>query len=264
MATLTQAGITFNTTGGNRTVVATPAAADLIIVFIAMTGVASGLGVTDDNADGHGSYTQINSSLKAASADMLAAFVRADPIRSATSTTWTTSGGGASTGGGLVVSRISGLTLSGPAAVRASGVQSNQAAATPAPAFPQAALTANLCIGAVFNATNPATMTIPASWAAEDNDVGYATPTAGLQTCHRNSGETGTTITWGSASASAFCDLIVELSVAQGNLAVLMPPLPPLKQAVKRKSVFMLGQLWSRKGRLLVPRPGIWTPEAAR
>jgi hypothetical protein len=45
----------------------------------------------------------------------------------------------------------------------------------------------------------------------ERSDGGYATPAAGLETMSRDSGETGTTQTWGSASASAYCSLVLEL-----------------------------------------------------
>jgi hypothetical protein len=222
MATVTFAGDTFTTTAGSKTLTATPAVGDLIVVFVAATGVvtSTSYGVSDNNTDGHGTYLRITTALKATSADGLAAFVRADPIQRAVSTIWTTSGDTASTGGGLAVWRINGLTLTALQAVRQSAVQSNQAAAgTPAPVLGAAALTGNPLVGAIFNATNPATMTPPTSW-TEDADVGYATPTTGLEAVHIASGFTGSTVTWGGTSGSAFCSMVVELSTAAGQTSI--------------------------------------------
>jgi hypothetical protein len=86
------------------------------------------------------------------------------------------------------------------------------AAATPTCVLNSAALTTNALIGAVFNGTNPATMTPRASW-TERADVGYATPTSGLEVMSRDSGETATSIAWGGTSASAFCASVFELDI---------------------------------------------------
>ncbi len=254
-----QGAITFNTTAGSKTVVSTPTLADMIVVIVAATGVASGLGVSDNNPDGHGHYTQIVSSVKNTSADQMAAFVRADPIRSATSTTWTTTGDAASTGGGLYVMRITGGTLAGAAFIRQSGAQNNGAASgTPTVALGTgAALTGNALIAVMWNTTNAAPgITSPTGFVASPGDVNtnYNTPGTGIAGTHANSGITASTITWGSTSASAFSALAFEMSAAQGNLAV-SPEIPPIvaEQSVKRAAFFCLGEKWARRGRLLVP-----------
>lgn len=210
MAAVTLLGsATFTTTSGTKTVTATPAVGDLIIIITAHTGNTSTTAPTDDNNAGR--YTLINTAVKNTSADTMKAWIRNDFIRAASSTIFTHAPG-ASTGGGLAVLKVTGMLRCGiTGGVLQSAIQSNQGAATPAPAFSTAALTGNACIGAVFNATSPATMTAPASW-TERNDSGYSTPTTGLETASRDSGETGTTITWGSASGSAFCSLILELN----------------------------------------------------
>jgi hypothetical protein len=102
------------------------------------------------------------------------------------------------------------MLRSGPSAVRQTAVEQNQGAATPGPAFTTAALTENLTLGYVFNASNPAAVTEPTGW-TERRDNGYNSPTTGFETVSRNSGFTGTTVTWGSGSATAFCSIIVEL-----------------------------------------------------
>ncbi len=238
--------ITFTTTAGVKTVVATPTLGDMIIVIVAATGVASGLGVTDNNTDGHGNpgYTPIVTCIKNASADSMTAFVRADPIRKAVSTTWTTSGDGASTGGGLYVMRITGATLSGAAFIRQSGHQDNGAVAgTPTSALGVgAALTANSLITVMWNTTNAApTLTVPTGWFATnsgDVNANYNTPGTGIQGTHIDTGFTGSTVTWGSTSASAFGALAFEMRADQGNLAVTLPPDMVAEQAVKRGAFY--------------------------
>lgn len=211
MAVVSSLGILFDTNTGNHAVTATPALGDLIVIICANTGrtTAQPPTVTDNNTGGHGTYAQIVSSTKNTSADSMWIFIRVDTITSATSTIFTATQSG-DTGGGLQVFKVTGMSIAGAKAARASGSQSNQAGSTtPAPAFPQAALTANACLGAVFNGTNPATLTAPAGW-TESQDVGYITPTTGLETAFRSSGVTLTTITWGSAT-TVYCDVIVEL-----------------------------------------------------
>lgn len=214
MAVVSSLGITLNTTAGNHTVVATPALLDLIVIVAANTGriVAQAPTVTDNNTDGHGTYTLVTSATKLTNVDSMWVYIRTDAIQRAVSTTFTAATASDS-GGGLQVFKVTGMSINGLKAARAVGKQDNQAGSTaPAPAFPQAALTANACIGAVFNGTSPATMTAPASW-TESQDVGYATPTTGLETAFRSSGETGSTITWASATTN-YCDVIVELDTS--------------------------------------------------
>jgi len=225
---------TFNTTSGTHTVVATPTFGDLIVIVAANTGNTSAAAPTDNNADGLGTYTQVNTCVKATSADTMKMWIRNNLIGSATSTTFSHAVG-TSTGGGLGVFRISGLARTGLNAVRQSAVQSNQASAgTPTPVLGVAALTGNALIGAVFNATNAATMTPRASW-SERFDIGWASPTAGVETMTRDSGETASSIAWGGTSASAFCSIVAELDCSAENVpGILMAPMiPPERQGYK-------------------------------
>jgi hypothetical protein len=233
MATVTHLGTaTVDTTAGNRTVTATPAVNDLIVIVCANTGRTSAQPpvVTDNNSSG--TYARINvSGTKNTSADSLWIFVRNTKIGSASSTIFTATTASDS-GGAIDVFNISGMTLVSTAAVRAVGKQDNQASATPAPVFPQAALTGNPCIGAIFNATSPATMTAPATW-TEATDLGYSVPTTGFESVFVSSGFTSATVTWGSSSASAFCSLIIELDATSG---VVPLPRKPVSQSVNRKA----------------------------
>lgn len=213
MAAVTLLGAaTFATASGTKTVTATPAVGDLIVIVVAHSGNTANVAPTDNQTGG--TYTQINTCVKATSADTMQMWVRDDFILSAVSTIFTHAPG-ASTGGGLAVHKITGMFKAGTAAVKQSAVQSNQAASgTPTPVLGVAALTDNPLIGAVYNATNPATLTPRTSW-TETADVGHAAPVTGLETMSRDSGETATSIAWGGTSASAFASIVAEFDISE-------------------------------------------------
>jgi hypothetical protein len=189
----------------------TPSVGDLLVVFVTVEGNTVDRTLT--SSIGGFTFTQIRKQLFRTSADAVYVYVSAALVTSATSQTVTING----TGSGSIISvySVSGMTRVNSAAVRQQGGQSNQTTGTtPAPAFAGNALTANCCIGAIANATNPAGMTAPGSW-SESQDVGYTTgAVTGMETAFRNSGETGTTITWGSTSPSAFASIIIELDIS--------------------------------------------------
>jgi hypothetical protein len=278
MAAFTSAGSLWNTTAGtatNKFVTATPVAADLIVVIAGSSGLAGGVtAVTDNNADGFGTtpgYTQIDVDRTGFSTTgVLTMWIRNQLIGSATSTTFTAAQNGSS-GGGLQVCRISGMSIVGLGAVRGSGGQSTiTAATTPAPVLlrrvgttfsgTQAALTGNLCIGVIMNGSTTATLTQPGSW-TESLDTGYNTPATGLETCFRNSGETGSTITWGSTTPTQAASMAIELDASVPLYDWVQPGEPDksgniLQQgAVGRKATWMQG--WRRaKSGILVPEMG--------
>lgn len=254
---------TFNTTAGNKTVVATPTLGDMIVVVCAGSGVTT-ISLTDNNADGHGTYETIVSVLKNASADQMVAFVRSDPVRSGTSTTWT-SVQTSSTGGGLAVFRVAGAALCGPAFIRQSGSQANHASGV-APATPLAtgvALTGNALIAAVFDAAAPPGLTVPTGWAAADVNTSYTVPQNGLEITHINSGFIGSTVTWNTSDATAFSSLAFEMKAdAAGHMGdedqVRGDPfsIQTIGVALTRAAFYMTG--WNRRATgLLVPKPGV-------
>jgi len=181
--------------------------------------------VTDDNTDGRGTYTQVHSDFTGFSTNgVLNAWVRNALIGSGTSTVFTANQAG-STGGGLLIYRVTGMSIVGLGAIRGAGGQSSGTAATaPAPVLlrrvgttfsgTQAALTGNAMVGCVCNGTNSTTTTAqPTGW-TESFDNGYNTPATGMEVCFRNSGETNSTITWTANSASAFASLAIELDAS--------------------------------------------------
>lgn len=227
MASVTVAGTpTWTTAANDKTVTATPAVGDLIVVIAGTSGLAGGTTNVSDNQAVASTYTQINADFTGFSTTgVLTAWVRNRLITAASSTTWTASQGGSS-GGGLCVLRISGMSIVGLGAVRGCGGQSSGGAgSTPAPVLlrrvgtifsgTQAALTGNVMISAVCNGATAASMTVRSSPAyAEDFDNGYSTPSTGLCVSHINSGETASTITWGSTSATTFASIALELDAS--------------------------------------------------
>lgn len=222
MATVTHAGATWNTTAGNKTVTATPAANDLIVAVQGSTNsAATGHAISDDNSGGAGTYTQINVlATESGNGKRLGMWVRDALIVSGTSTIFTQTVSGNS-GGGLSVYRISGMTKTGLTAILQNALQNEQAGSTtPAPVLGATPQSGNPIIGAVVNGTNPATLTPRTGYTeAPTPDLGYATPTAGLEVCFLNSGETSATITWGGTSASVFCSFAIELDASGAGAA---------------------------------------------
>lgn len=217
MAIVTLLGQTFNTTSGSHTVVATPTAGSLIVIITASTGSVATTTCTDNNPTNTGAFVTVNTAVKVSSADIMMLQIRTTRIASNASTTFTHAPG-TTTGGGLIVYQVTGMTKVGTAASKQSAIQSNTASATPAPVLGGTPLLTNPIIGAVFNGTNPATMT-PRTKYTEDADVGYITPTTGFEAMHltANEGETSATITWGSVSATEFASVVVELDFTLQN-----------------------------------------------
>lgn len=135
--------------------------------------------------------------------------------------TWTEA---SDVGGGSVIFTygISGMSRVGTDAIRQAAAMNNRnaGAGAPAPAFSGAALTGNVVLGCLGNNSNPAGMTAPSGFtepSSPSGDVGYITPTTGAETVFINSGFTGTTVTWGSSSATQSGSLIVELDTTSAS-----------------------------------------------
>lgn len=124
---------------------------------------------------------------------------------------------------GTVISvySVSQMFRVGADALRQVAEQENQAGGgTPAPAFASACSTNNPTLGVVGNGSNPATLTPPTNW-TEGSDSGYGSPTTGQEVISRDSGFTGTTVTWGSTSGTEFGSTIIELNADPQSKQVL-------------------------------------------
>jgi len=242
---------TFNTTSGTKTVTATPAVNDLIIIITAHSGNTATTAPTDNQTGG--TYTLVNTAVKATSADTMKVWVRDNLITSATSTIFTHAPG-TTTGGGLVVIDCQGMDKAGSSAVVHSAIQSNIASGTPAPVLGATPSSANAIIGAVFNASNPAALTERSGY-TELYDSGYNNPVTGLEVMSRNSGETSATITWGSTSGSAFASIALELNslITHANTGTLTGQIGSVSGTAQRNATHtstgtLTGQLGSIVG----------------
>ena len=221
MAAVSSLGVTFNTTAGTHSVTATPAVGDLIIIITGATSTGSAdetTAPTDNNSAG--TYSKVVVGVTGSNLGRLIGWVRTALIPSAVSTVFTYNPlVGTNTGGGLQILKITGMSRSGLMAIQQSKNQDSQTGGTtPAPVFGTAVNTVNPVIGAVMNASNPAALTPRSSPAyTERTDVGYATPTTGLETMSIDSGETATTITWGGTSPTLYGDIVMELSSLVSN-----------------------------------------------
>lgn len=222
MAAVSLLGSTFTTTAGAKSVTATPAVGDLILIFVEVSDDPTWSAPTDNNSSG--TYTLINSTF---GANLVGAwYVRDSLISSGTSTIFSLSNPGTDTGGGLAVVKVTGMSKAGSSAVRQSKLANSGSTGT-APAtgtWTSAKLTTNPVVGAAINESNPAALT-PTTGYSELLDTGYATPTAGIELQYINSGDTTNTMTWGGTSATGWRCMGVELdassSASTGNMFLM-------------------------------------------
>lgn len=213
MAIVTHLGTTFDTNSGTHTVVATPSVGAFIIGFIYTTGSLTSTGLSDNNADGSGGtslYDKPNSAQKNSNTDQLTVFVRQNLVASGTSTTFTFAPG-VTTGGGLSVFQVQGMSIGGSGQINHS-VQTNQASGTPTiSVFATPIILKNPVLSVVFNGTSPGGIVAPTGM-VRVSDLGYATPTTGLDLAVADEGiAQASNLTWGSSSASAFCAAFIEV-----------------------------------------------------
>lgn len=209
MAAVTSLGSSFTITAGAKTVTATPAVGDLIVIVCANSGRTATQypTVTDNNSSGI--YTRVCTVTKNSSADSMWVYVRTTAIPAASSTIFTFTPLATDTGGGLHVMKVVGCSLFGADVVRQWGLQNNVASGTPAPVLPSSPDTYNVLMSAVFNGTNPGGITGPTSW-TRHVDLGYTAN--GLDSASINGTVSSATATWGSSSASAFGSFVLELA----------------------------------------------------
>lgn len=202
-----------STTGGTSVTTSsfTPAQDDLLVLlagFTDLTRPAPAVVVTKSIVAAPG-FVPIRQAFYRTSLDTICMFVGGG-LESPTARTVTLTFPASVSGTFWGVYRVSGMQRTGQGAVRQSAIQNNGAIGTAAPVFPAACLTGNPVIAVFGNGSNPAAVTEPSGF-TETIDTGYATPTSGFEAVFRNTGFTGSTLTWGGASASAFGAMAVEL-----------------------------------------------------
>lgn len=203
----------------------TPAVGDFLVVFLMVEASLDSPGNLTSSVGGF-TFTQARRTTYQAGVGGFYVFVADALVSSAVSQTVTTTPTDAGAGSIISVYSVSGMTLTGLIAVRRIGGKTTTSSAT-TPNFSWDSLdsaSGDVCLGAIANSTNPAGISPPASW-SESQDTGYTTgAVTGLETAFSNSGETGSTITWGSNSATSWASLGIEL-----NTTPSPPPVPPFR-----------------------------------
>ena len=219
MAAYTALGGTFNTTAGDKTAIAVPVANDLIVVIHGISGWASGDNsvITDDNADGLGTYTRYGTataplSTGGGTACALWISVRDALIGSATSTTFTATNTG-DTGGGLTVIAYSGMPRVGASAVKQTIGESSASENPPTITFGATTLTENPVILAIMGEDNPPGLTQPTGF---DNilESGWGAPTTGIHVSLDDSGNAATLFSWTGGALTDHNEVGIELDTS--------------------------------------------------
>lgn len=193
----------------NRTCAITPAVGDLLVVFCAASVNTNDTPTCSDGNTG-GTYTRIGVAAFNASANRFSAFVRDTLVPNTTATTVTVATG-SNTSAEIVIVAIKDALRAGIAAIRSSGFQVNQSSGTaPAPVLNQSARTENVTITAIGTLSTSGNNPSPASW-SERQDVNQASPTVGLGCSTRDSGFTGTTITYSANAGSNYASVALEI-----------------------------------------------------
>lgn len=223
--TTADTGATPNTSGNF-----TPAIGDLLVVIMAASATTDAAPTMQVSTTPPGTWALVATVQQSGGGNRLYVFVAEQFVTSATSRSVTgDTPNDASTGTVLTVYSISGMTKTGAAAVRQIGQQDNQASGSgnPNPAFSAAVLTSNPTIAAVMNSSNPANLNLTSWTEPAGADTGYASPTTGLQSCFRDSGFTGTAMTYDGASATAFGSVAIEFDASGDNLVSMWEPQYP-------------------------------------
>ena len=222
MAVGIHAGSTWNTTAGNKAVTDVPAVNELIVVIHGMSGWASGDNslITDNNADGLGTYSRLGTataplSTGGGTAGALWFSVRNALIGSATSTIFTAANTG-DTGGGLTVLAFSGMTRTGLQAILQSVGESTQTENPPTITFATATLTGNPVILGVLGEDNPPALTSPTGF-TEAIDTGWASPATGIQVCWDDAGNAATLFSWSAGALTDHNEIGVELDTTEAS-----------------------------------------------
>lgn len=180
----------------------TPTANSLLIVFASVPGTATSQVITG------GSLTW--NILIGRPANCFFCFwaqVGASPVSTTITTTPNTSG----TGIGICVFQVTGHDTTGVSPFRQTRYNGNTGINAKA-TFESAANTNNGCVGAWGGGLAAGSSTPPTGW-TETSDGAFTVPTANFSSAFRNSGETGTTINFTSATTTWVC-ILVEIFVA--------------------------------------------------
>jgi hypothetical protein len=201
----------------------TPAADDLLVVFVSITASVSATPTLTSSVGGK-TFSLKDTALWGTSTHKMFVFV-ADQLASNVSQTVTFDcSDDSATGCNITVARVSGITKTGLTAILQTAKSENQSGAgsNPATTFSSSALTGNPTITCISSNDNT-NMTEPTDWAHLARP-GYGTPVNETTSAYRDSGFTGTTITWANTTNGDYAVLAVEIDAsADGGGGTVVP-----------------------------------------
>lgn len=215
MATITDSGAVTASTSNVSTYASAsfaPAVGDLLVVLVVASTTVDAGDVTV-SANGVTSMTRVDRSTSSTSIHSQYIFV-ANQLTTGTASMTVTFDctGDDATGAIVMVARVAGMTKTGATAIKQSVKLDNGAGGTtPTFVLPSSCLTGNptlVVLGQVATAGS-----LPPSGWTEAVDTSYGTPTIGGTYVFRDSGFTGTTITWGDTE-TAHGGVAVELDAS--------------------------------------------------
>jgi hypothetical protein len=234
--TITGLGQAFDNVSGDKTATATPAAGDLIVVVEATTGIGTTpatTSVSDNNPDGHGTYTQaVGPGVGFSTAGQINIWIRNALVNTSASTDFLLSVG-SSSGGGLFLFSVTGMSRTGGTAIYSSGISNNGAphgtpsvamSVTPAYEFPVIAVAANVNVPCDLDPrTSPVAYTL---WVNDGYyDINTNAALLGVEVMFADAGETTTPIAWESVSVSGWGAVAVQLDASPGGDGTVQLPL---------------------------------------
>jgi hypothetical protein len=213
--------VSFNSTSNTTSYTSgsfTPGNGELLVCGVVGTGTVAATPTLSDSLGG--TWTLVGSGTWSSAANSMYLFVRDALIGTGASMTVTFDcTADPSTGVTIEVAGVSGMSRAGASAALQAVASSGALNTTPATTFGAAAQTGNPTLVFLGNKTSPAGVTAPTGWTQQDNSGIASNPTTGCEYVSRDSGFTGTTITWGSTS-TIWGAVAVELDTSAAGTTV--------------------------------------------
>lgn len=211
----------WNTTAGAKTTASfSPVAGGLLVAFVGIATSDTAPTMSDSLS---GAWTLVGAFQSQAATGGIRCYVRNTPTTGASMTVTMTPT--ADAGGGLAVCLVESVGAYGSSAVRSTGGQADQTAATtPAPVLSQTPLADSAILIGLMDNTNGSANQAPRTGYAELVDTGFNTPPSGLAVQSLNNGETSATLTFSGTTPSIYGVVAIE---------VINSPAPPLRKQAR-------------------------------
>ena len=215
-ATYTSIGYGGGTSGtGDRSATFSPAANTLLVAFASVSGNTQTAPTMTDNQGG--TYTLVGQAYWSGGSNNMFAFVRDSLVATKISTKLTLDTD-TNTAGEIEILAFTGMTKTGAAAVRQIYGAGNQTPMTePTVFFTSNVNSSDPTITAVASADVSGLGSVPATGWSERKDTYQSSPTTGLETATKDSGFSGSTITYAATTDTSYAVMGIELDTSTGS-----------------------------------------------